>query len=96
LGNGHLELDSEALSQFLLGKDRGLSFLLPQPGPTLRRHLVGMTMTMVNQHLPGRTSLAIAVTQLGQVVPAERKTQFLAEALKIFSPVETLEKLFLG
>jgi hypothetical protein len=96
LGDGHLELDFEEIGQFLLGEGRVLSFLLPQPGPTLRNDLVRVAMAMVNERLPGRTSLTIATAQLRKVVPAEGKVQFLTEVLKVLSLVKALEKLLLG
>jgi len=96
LGDGLLELGFEEGSQFLLGEGQVLSFLLPQPGPTLRSHLVGVTVAMVNERLPGRPSLAVATAKLGKVVSTEGKVQFLAEVLKVLSPVEALKKLLLG
>jgi hypothetical protein len=96
LGDGLLELVSEEDSQLLLGEGRVLSFLLPQPGPTLRSHLVRVTVAVVNERLPGRASLAVATAELGKVVSTERKAQFLAESLKVLSPGEALEELLLG
>jgi hypothetical protein len=69
-----MELSFEEMSQFLLGEGRVLALALPQPGPTFRRHLVRVTMAMINERLPGRTSLAIAMAELGQIVPAEGQT----------------------
>jgi len=104
LGNGDLKLGLEEIGQFLLGEGWILSFLLPQPGPTLRGCLVRMTMAVVNQGLPGgalslskgRACLAVATPELGKVVPAERKAQFPTEGLKVFPLVKALEELFLG
>jgi hypothetical protein len=52
-------------------------------------------MPVVNERLPGRTSLAVATAKLGKIVSAERKAQFLAEVLKVLSPIKALEKLLL-
>jgi len=91
-----LELGFEEGSQFLLGEGQVLSFLLPQPGPTLRSHLVRVTVAMVNERFPGRTSPSVATAKVRKRPPTEGKTQFLAEVLEILSLVEALEKLFLG
>jgi hypothetical protein len=96
LGDEYLELEFEEIGQFLLGEDRVLSFLLPQPGPTLRSHLVGVAAAMVNERLPRRTSLTIAMAQLRKVVPAEGEAQFLTEVLEVLPLVKALEKLLLG
>jgi len=96
LGNRDLKLDLEEIGQFLLGEGWILSFLLPQPSPTLRGCLVRVTMAVVNQGLPGRACLAVATPELGKVVPAERKAQFPTEGLKVFPLVKALEELFLG
>jgi hypothetical protein len=96
LRDGHLELDGEEPGQFLLSESRVPSFLLSQPGPTLRRGLVRMTVAVVNEGLPARASLAVAAAELRQVVPAEGKAQFLAEGVKVLPLVEAQEKLLLG
>jgi len=96
LGDGDLELVFEEIDQFLLGEGRVLSFLLPQPDPTLMSHLVRVTVPVVNEYLPGGASLAIATAKLGKVVSTERKAQLLAEGLKVPSLVEALEELLLG
>ena len=71
LGDGLLELGSEEGNQFLLGEGQVLSFLLPQPGLTLRRHFVSVTMPVVNECLPGRSPLTVATAELGKVVSTE-------------------------
>ncbi len=91
-----MEFVFEESGQFLLGEGQALSFLLPQPGPTVGSHLVRVTMAMINECLPGRAALTIATTELRKVVLAEGKTQFLAESLKVLPPVEALEELLLG
>jgi hypothetical protein len=96
LGDGDLELVFEEIGQFLLGEGQVLSFLLPQPGPTLRSHLVRVTVAVVNERLPGRASLMVATAELRKVVSTEGKAQFLAKSLKVLPLVETLEELFLS
>jgi hypothetical protein len=96
LGERHLKLGLEALGQFLLGEDRVLLLLVPQPNPSLRCHLVHVTVTMVDERFPGRTSLTIALAQLGQVISAETKAQVPAELFKVFSSLQAIEQSFLG
>jgi hypothetical protein len=96
LGDGDLELVFKEISQFLLSDGWVLSFLLPQPGPTLRSYLVWVSVAVINKRLPGRASLPIATAELGKVVSTEGKARFLAKGLKVLPLVETLEELFLG
>jgi hypothetical protein len=93
LGDGHLELRFEEVYQFLLGESRVLSLLLPQPGPTLERHLVRVTVAMVDERFPRRPSLTIATAEVEKRVPTEEKAQSLAEVLEILPLIEALEKL---
>jgi hypothetical protein len=96
LGDGLLKLGLVESGQFLLGEGQVLSLPLPQPGPPLRSGLVEVTVTMVNDRLPGKASLAITAAELREVVPAEGKAQFLAEGFEALSLVEALQKLLLG
>jgi hypothetical protein len=96
LGDGLLKLGLVESNQCLLGEGRVLSLPLPQPGPPLRSGLVGVTVTMVNERLPGRAPLAITAAELRAVVPAESQAQFLAEGGEVLSPVEALQELLLG
>jgi hypothetical protein len=96
LGDGLLKLGLVESGQFLLGEGQVLSLPLPQPGPPLRGGLVEVTVAMVNERLPGRASLTITAAELGEVVPAEEKAQFLAEGCEVLSLVETLQELLLG
>jgi hypothetical protein len=65
LGYAYLELVFEAPNQIFLGEGRVVLFLLPQPGSTFLCHLVQVAVAMVNQPLPGATTLAVAAAQLG-------------------------------
>jgi hypothetical protein len=96
LGERHLKLGLEALGQFLLGEDRVLLLLVPQPNPSLRCHLVHVTVTMVDERFPGSTSLTIALAQLGKVISTEKKAQVPAELFKVFSSLQAIEQSFLG
>ncbi len=93
--NGYLELLFGEPGQFLLCEGRVLSFLLPQPGLMPGRRLVGGTVATVNGCFPTGTSLAVAMAQLGKVVPTVGKPQFSTEIFKVLSLVEALEKLLL-
>jgi hypothetical protein len=74
LGDGFLELAFKEIGQFLLREGRVLSFLLPQPDPTLRSHLVRVAVAMVNECFPARPSLAIATAEVRERSSAEGET----------------------
>lgn len=95
LGDRYVELLFEQFGQFLLGQGRVLVLLVPQPSPPLWRPLGSVTMTMINQRFPARSSLPVAAAQFGHIVPTVRKLQFFTEHLKILSLLESLEKLLL-
>jgi hypothetical protein len=46
-----------------------------------------MALAMVNERLPGGPVLAVAAAQLGKIVPAMGKAQFLAKSFKVLSCV---------
>jgi hypothetical protein len=96
LGEGFLKLLRKKSGQFLLSEGGVLSLPLAQPRLTLWSDLVGVTVPMVNEGLPGRASLTVATAEGGQVVSTEGQAQFLAESLKILSLVEVPEQLLLG
>jgi hypothetical protein len=95
LGERYFELLFEQSGQFLLGQGRVLVLLVPQPGSPLWRPLGSVTMTMIYQRFPARSSLTIVTAQFRHIVPTVRKLQFFTEHLKVLSLVESLEKLLL-
>jgi hypothetical protein len=96
LGDGYLELLLETLDQFCLGQGWILLFLHFQPGPALRCHLVRVAVPVIQERLPGGTSLAVAAAEEGQGARFERQAQLLAQCLKVFAAVEALEQFLLG
>jgi hypothetical protein len=96
LRDGHLKLGFEHVDQLLLDESGVCALLLSQPGPSLRRPLGGVTVTMVNECFPRSPSLVIATTQFWHIVPAVEEAQFFTESVKVLSLIETLEKLLLS
>jgi hypothetical protein len=96
LGDGLVELGFEESDQFLLGEGQALSFALPQPDPTLRRHFVRVAVAVVDERFPGRAALAIVTAELGQIVPAEGQVQLLAQRVEVLSLIQSQQELLLG
>jgi hypothetical protein len=96
LGEGRLEFGFEESGQLRLREAWGLAFPLPQPGPTLGRRPVSVTLAVVNEGLPRRATLLVALAEVRHRPPAEGKTQFLAQGLKFLTLVEAQEELLLG
>jgi len=96
LGDRLLKLGGVEIGQFLLSEGQVLAFTLPQPGTMSRAGLGRMSMSMVYQSFPGRSSLTVATAECGEVILAEMETQFLTDGCKGFSLVKPLQKLLLG
>ena len=95
LRDGHFELRFEQLGQFLLGQGGVLLLLALAARPVALASPWKRDRDDGQSGFPGSSSLAIATAQFGHIVPAVRKPQFFTEHLKVFSLLESLEKLLL-